>query len=449
MASSPFNLPPQGLSLTASIAISRLERNYLSPITLRRSDSFTDSKSPSQKSPEIFIYPPDDEPNHEACIMYLPNEFIVGLPNLVNSNSTSLLNAALQLFIALPLINEELPAHSEIQNLQNFTFLVRSLHCNYGPVTSKSIVPTSVNRSASIYTPDPNFGNTFGKIQTGLYQAPPECVNLDWLLDISDLSMLKPNECPPNISKIVSVFLQDIFSKTRFGINFSLEMIDISLKKTDSGIDVRIVDLVENTNSPLTTKPALPNGCEVADRLTISIGDFLETDSVNVVELINKKLGYANFFFGRPRSVLYVSASQTTSQTKQLKFTRLPTFLVLHFDRPYNAATGFHKTTIEMPEELDLGFYLAQGVSSKPNSNDDKSSAGGKVVKTRAENLAQKTFYRLHGFVTQIGGHFLTYTRLRNGSRWFKCDDEKIIDFELSTRVSSKGVLLALYKMQS
>ncbi|KAJ1564382.1 hypothetical protein HK096_008245 [Nowakowskiella sp. JEL0078] len=449
MASTPFKSHPRVFSLTASIAISRLERNYLSPVTLRRSDSYSDLNATSQKSPEIIIHAPELEPDHQACVKYLPNELIVGLPNPVNSKSISLLNAVLQLFIALPLINEQLPANSKIQILQNFITLVRSLHCNYGPLTSKRNFIPSVNMSASIYASDTNVGSTFRKSMTGLYKAPKECVNLDWLLEISNLSKLQPTECPPDISKIFSVFLENILVETRFGKNFSIELIETSLKKADSGIDIRSLNSSEHTDYLNSMPSRFPDGCEKVDSLTIQMGDYSENDLVTVVELINNKLGYSNFSSDNPRSALYSSASQTTSLTKQLKFTKLPTFLVLHFDRPYKSTTGFHKTTIEVPEELDLGYYLTQGVNSDINLKENNSSTGGEVVKTLFGNNNQETFYRLHGFVTQTNGHFLTYTRLRNGNRWFKCDDDNIIDFDLSTRVSSKGVMLAMYRLQS
>ena len=67
---------------------------------------------------------------------------------------------------------------------------------------------------------------------------------------------------------------------------------------------------------------------------------------------------------------------------------------------------------------------------------------------TRTGKDRDRTFYRLHGFVTHSGGHFLCYTRVWGGSEWFRCDDERIADVELGVRVESRGVVLAVYRLQ-
>ncbi|KAH6568480.1 hypothetical protein BASA62_005468 [Batrachochytrium salamandrivorans] len=95
----------------------------------------------------------------------------------------------------------------------------------------------------------------------------------------------------------------------------------------------------------------------------------------------------------------------------------------------------YHATTIELPLELDLGFYLDPAATMPAHAGFRKDSR-------------IPTFYRLHGFVTQSQAHFMTYTRLRGGLPWFKCDDSVISSVDLGSRIASKGVMVALYRMQ-
>ncbi|KAJ3307936.1 hypothetical protein HDU76_004239 [Blyttiomyces sp. JEL0837] len=85
--------------------------------------------------------------------------------------------------------------------------------------------------------------------------------------------------------------------------------------------------------------------------------------------------------------------------------------------------------------DLDLGFAM------DPKAPPPPPSAGNSAA-------LKSTFYWLHGFVTQTEGRFLTYTRLRGGSTWFKCEDEVVNEADLGARVSSKGVVMAVYRLQ-
>jgi hypothetical protein len=58
------------------------------------------------------------------------------------------------------------------------------------------------------------------------------------------------------------------------------------------------------------------------------------------------------------------------------------------------------------------------------------------------------TFYRLHGFITQKDGMYMTYSRVRSGNKWFRLQDLSVETVELGASIESKGMVLALYRLQ-
>lgn len=113
------------------------------------------------------------------------------------------------------------------------------------------------------------------------------------------------------------------------------------------------------------------------------------------------------------------------------RFLSLPHYLILSFQRSPNLSSSSGSTgPIELPFDLELGPLCSRHhaqLSLPP---------------------IEHTFYKLHGFVTQSKNHFLTYTRIRGGLDWWKCDDAVVNECDLGHRVASQGVVLCLYRIQ-
>ncbi|KAJ3165913.1 hypothetical protein HDU88_003788 [Geranomyces variabilis] len=382
----------------------------------------------------LIVYPPAEEDYSEPCISYAPNDVLLGLPNPARSKPRSALNALLQLFISLPLLNEELPAASKFPIVAKFVQMMRALHVDVFDV------------------PD-------DKPQV----APEYIVEMDWWLEAARL----PRDDDPigkdilvdDLNRAINALHEGVFVKTRFGQRFKIGLVEMPQAAARPPLAALTRDTATDPERPSSPPPPSPPQRPVYDTnhlLTISLAQYADTETVTLVTLLNARLGHtvATFFFGgghRRRSILQstyptppaassesdkspiTSRSVTSSPfatthptpKRQIKFSKLPHFLTIYLDRPIDFSRSiYHNVTVEMPLEIDLGFYLE-------NRNSD-----------------QKTFYRLHGFVTQIEGHYLTYTRLRGAARWFKCDDEKVTEVNLGSRVESRGVVLVVYRLQ-
>ncbi|KAJ3162094.1 hypothetical protein HDU86_005792 [Geranomyces michiganensis] len=394
--------------------------------------------------PEVIVYPPAEEDYSEPCISYAPNDLLLGMPNPSRSKPRSALNALLQLFISLPLLNEELPAASKFPIVAKFVTMMRSLH-----------------------------GEVFDDAENKSRVAPQSIVEMNWWTEAARLPRdddpIGENLLVDDLNRAINALHEGVFVKTRFGQRFKIGLVEMphptarpplsaSTRAETPPMEPATTDK-ESPSSPSLPPPQPPRPTyDTNHLLTVSLAPYADTETVTLVSLLNARLGHtvATFFFGggvRRRSILQqtsypsppaaasgaaenapatsrsVTASPfaTTHPTpdRQIKFSKLPHFLTIYLDRPIDYARSiYHNVTVEMPTEIDLGFYLE-------NRNSD-----------------QKTFYRLHGFVTQIEGHYLTYTRLRGASRWFKCDDEKVTEVNLGTRVESRGVVLVIYRLQ-
>ncbi|KAJ3188605.1 hypothetical protein HDU85_004319 [Gaertneriomyces sp. JEL0708] len=362
------------------------------------------AKAVSFAIPEVIIHPPEEDMD-EPCISYAPNASLPGLPNPNRTKPTSALNAFLQLFTSLPELNEELPVAAKIPVVNDFVQMVRSLQCD-GDEDESRVAPASV-------------------------------VQLDWWRDACGL----PADHQPhakhlllsNVRDTIRPLLENVLKQTRFGKRFELGLVDTSPQRrrpkgrTDSALDVLDDDEDDDDHKH-----------ETDYTLTISLDQYGEHETIALLTLLNNHLGHArpSFYFGGAfthRSILganhqfqspMASPNALPEPPRQMKFTRLPHYLLVHFHRPPCSDVSYHAPTVEIPSELDLGFYLAN------------------------RQLDQPTFYRLHGFVTQTEGHFITYTRLRDGFRWFKCADEVVKEVELGSRIESKGVMLVVYRLQ-
>ncbi|KAI8809923.1 hypothetical protein BJ742DRAFT_802934 [Cladochytrium replicatum] len=329
--------------------------------------------------PRIFVLPPDDDPFHDPCLTYAPNDFIVALPNPSSSLPLSLLNATLQCVLALPQLNESLPAVPSSPALASFVSLAR--------VLQSEIVPPGMEWERGAPPPSPGI------------LAPESTVDLSWWLALSGLDSTPSNVLVDAPSAPIVALFDHVLSKTRFASLFHSEVVP------------QPATFANPTPPPSPPSPFTP--------ISISLAPFSESATTDIPALIARMLNVSPgfFHFGSSPPPPLSSSSLTPS-----KFSRLPTHLLIHLDRPQSATTPttFHKTQVELPLELDLSFH------SLPNA-------------------ARKTFYRLHGFVTQTNGHFLTYTRLRASRTWFKCDDGSVERFDVGLRVASRGVVLVVY----
>ncbi|KAI8820012.1 uncharacterized protein EV422DRAFT_533210 [Fimicolochytrium jonesii] len=413
-------------------------------------------------NPQVIVYPPQEEKLNEPCISYPPNDFLQGLPNPHNSKPRSALNALLQAFTTLPDLNEELPVASPYAAVSDFVCTVLQLHGN--PVSDD--------------VPSPRV-------------ASADSLELEWWRSASrvphddspDARHTLPHE---SVDSILSTLFDDVLLLTRFGQRFQIGLVhgphpDCVPERAgrvgdrnahvDTDGDSTHEEGVENG----TTEGAKENGTtqngskraksnhETAKFLKISLAQYSRNDCVTLLSLLNDHLGHAvaTFFFGgafNNRSLMKsqlptppTSSSSTSSPSShssfhpptgrpltpptprppprktQTRITVLPHFFTIYFQRPLDPTTPqtYHNTPVELPTEVDLGFYLSNRQSD------------------------QKTFYRLHGFVTQTEGHFLTYTRLRGLPQWYRCDDDKVVKVELGPRVESRGVVLVIYRLQA
>jgi hypothetical protein len=134
------------------------------------------------------------------------------------------------------------------------------------------------------------------------------------------------------------------------------------------------------------------------------------------------------------KSASFFSSSNNNSQTQQAP-------------QPNTTLQSIqlHKPTVELPMDLDLGFTIDPNA---PVPEPLYSSPFNHLHPANGSKKTRNTFYRLHAFVTQTEGRFLTYTRLRGGEKWWRVEDEKVEVAELGTRVASKGVVMAVYRLQ-
>ncbi|KAI9101818.1 hypothetical protein DFS34DRAFT_577609 [Phlyctochytrium arcticum] len=379
--------------------------------------------------PQVIVYPPQEEDMNEPCISFAPNDTVPGLPNPRKTRSRSALNALLQLVMSLPNLNEELPLAAKLPHVADFVSMVRKIQSH--AVEEVKVISDSVLQLDWWYQ------------QAGLKESGESD---DWVADVE---------------RVAGILLNDVLANTRFGKRFETNNARLDTNdRTDSGLG--LADNEEDIRHHSTRM------------LTLSLHDHTTEETVSLVSLLNQRLGHAvaTFFFGgqmtntslkRVASAAKLRQSPMSSPLttprfdddaeshtkttppepkRQMTFTRLPHFFLFSLHRPLvttptsshlsstpSPTHTYHPVPTELPAEIDLGFYVDQSSPTPPDAS-------------------QHTFYRLHGLVTQSDGMFLTYTRLQGGSTWFKCMDEVVQDVDLGTRIESKGVVFALYRMQ-
>ncbi|KAJ3116898.1 hypothetical protein HDU96_008417 [Phlyctochytrium bullatum] len=421
-----------------------------------------------QQAPLIIVHPPEED-GDEPSISFAPNEKVSGLPNPGKTRVQSALNATLQVFMAVPEMTEELPFASSIDSVQRFVSTVRYVHCEASKVADLS------------------------------------SVDLDWWREVSGLPK-KEDPLDDNIETIsdyekVSRGLVDkVLGHCRIGRKFLSEKKSPDAPKTlrnkDSTQFFSASSLLSDTDSIVDldadAKPSKAAKAEDEDDgtarvIALPLQDYGENETIGVIALLNKVLGLQpqpTFFFGYGsgmggggsglvrNSIFASDISKTTPSTPSsgpsaaassnsgsgattrgrsgtlnskpagpsYKFIKLPELLVLSFKRPLSQqqAGVYHRTAVEMPMDLDLGFAFDTAGAKRRDQQLNQTSSGKE----------RSTFYKLHGFVTQTEGRFLAYTRSLGGYKWYKCEDEVVAEADLGARVASKGVLLALYRLQ-
>ncbi|KAI9353000.1 hypothetical protein DFJ73DRAFT_658902 [Zopfochytrium polystomum] len=415
--------------------------------------------------PEIIVFPPEEDFD-EPSISYAPNDLLSGLPNPGKTRVVSLLNATLQLFIALPEITEELPVASANDSIQQFVATVMRLHCEAEKIASPDMLELDWWREIAGL---PSADAAKDDLPHGSDES--DCSPRTLSTSSSDDSF----EAVENYERVASALIDEILLPCRIGRRFRSEKIG-----SHNSL---------NGSSPTISSDSLSPSTHL---LSIPLDAYSESETVGLIALIHEALGIPQprpFYFGgrtspapgvssttssspfRPGSIFAnVSISDsprpppslsTTSRPRsptrssplapkpdpatapkpKTMFTDLPALLTISFRRGSSsgAPETFHRTAVELPMDIDLGFALdARGPRRRPVDN----------TSGLTKKHAPSTFYRLHGFATQTGGRFLTYTRLRGGNTWYKCEDETVTEADLGARVSSKGVVMALYRLQ-
>lgn len=207
----------------------------------------------------------------------------------------------------------------------------------------------------------------------------------------------------------------------------------------------------KRSESPILTSPKKGASNEKKNTvpyLELDLSSYNNNMSINLITLLNRKLGHesATFFCGGLNHALGIAGNgnkinpQSAIERRidrnkmaihsdiKLKFAQLPGYLVLSFRRKGCTAS------LEMPIDLDLGHYL------------DWEHANKTVVDGLSRGTI-KTLYWLHGFTTVAEGRFITYTRIRDSSKWYRCVDDVVNSVDLGSRVESKGVVCAIYRL--
>ncbi|KAI8848113.1 hypothetical protein BC829DRAFT_394773, partial [Chytridium lagenaria] len=335
----------------------------------------------------------------EPSISFAANDYLSGLPNLRKSRVQSALNSTFQVFLAVPEMTEELPFSSSSESTRRFVTTVKYVHCNATKV------------------------------------AEADKVDMDWWRELSSLPSSSDSpeddliESIADYEKLSRSLLDYVLGPSRIGRRFVSERkMDIPptpkpISASTSSIGPTRKDSFTFSASKFSASSLVNNndGCAAAaEKDKGSTGNLCLGDSPHMVTLplhdyTETIQSIAPTPLSRPRSG---SISKPTAATPTVRFTRLPELLVLSFKRPLTLSGVYHRTAVEMPMDLDLGFAL------------DRKAA--KVIEHGGKE--RSTFYKLHGFF--------------GGFKWFKCEDEVVAEADLGARVASKGVLLALYRLQ-
>ncbi|KAJ3246170.1 hypothetical protein HDU77_009091 [Chytriomyces hyalinus] len=415
--------------------------------------------------PTLILHAPDEE-GVEACLSYAGPERLCGLSNSGRSRSVGLVNALVQILGATEEVTQQLPVVANNKHTRDFADTVRQMHKlsrNSMPGDSLLLDGASdwlVQKLAQAQNPTTTTSTTSAANET-------ETVG-----HIAQVYALAP--------KLLLEQLKDC----RFGNAFKGAFERDKDAIVDSGLDLaKPVDACMSYSSLSSQISSLGSfsDCSLTSNntrmtLDIDLQIYPERDSIDLLTLLRNHFGIKPqpaFFFGfssspnptrHAPSVRTITSPDLDALLPQPKtttiaspinleppkrYTSLPHFFFIILNRPVSVANSstMHRTSVEMPLDLDFGFLLTPE-AYKANAAANK-------------HARQNTLYKLHGFVTQTEGRFLAYTRLRGGGGggaggsitgdWYKAEDEVVSTspVDLGNRVNSKGVVFMLYCVQN
>ncbi|KAJ3233601.1 hypothetical protein HDU81_002099 [Chytriomyces hyalinus] len=420
--------------------------------------------------PTLILHAPDEE-GVEACLSYAGPERLCGLPNSGRSRSVGLVNALVQILGATEEVTQQLPVVANNKHTRDFADTVRQMH-------RLSRDPTPPCESLLLDS------------------------SLDWLVQrLAQVqnATLAAHE-PDTVDHIAQIYahapkiLLDQLKDCRFGNAFKGAFERDKDEIVDSGLDLAKnmgaclsysskSSQISSLDSFSTSASDDGSSFTLKTRMTVDIDlqIYAEQDSMDLLTLLRNHFGMKPqpaFFFGfssSPNPIRHAPPVRTItspdldaallpqSNTATIaspinvnppkRYTSLPHFFFIILNRPVSTAnrSTMHRTSVEMPLDLDFGFLLTPE-AYKANAAANK-------------HARQNTLYKLHGFVTQTEGRFLAYTRLRGaaggggggGSEgsisgdWYKAEDEVVSTspVDLGNRVNSKGVVFMLYCVQN
>ncbi|KAI9346248.1 hypothetical protein BDR26DRAFT_1005395 [Obelidium mucronatum] len=421
-------------------------------------------------APQVIVYAPPEEFDQEPCLSYSAPDQISGLPNERKLRGLSLTHALLQIFMALQEITDEMPVEPIHENTRLFVSTVRKIH------TSEAVSAEMMSDLVQLLE-----SGSMSTIQTTTSAEP------------NDIAFVE------NYETVIQFLIQGVLVNSKMGKRFRMDTTSDKLSASSSSSTTNLLSKFNNNNATNASTDSVDSQSRVDESrgstlhnslqsglneelattsstsfsLSIPLNGYAESESVDVVSLIRKRFGLKPppiFFFGGPTTTASANskrsdtnngfASPDISRAKiseksfevaeapipKTLLTHLPDLLVLIFKRPLTETASstnnngskskiFHRTSVEVPMDLDLGFAVSPEATQTTSNNNNKKL---------------NTLYRLHGFVTQTEGRFITYTRLRGSSLFYKCEDDVIGEgTDLGGRVNSKGVVMALYKVNS
>ncbi|KAJ3199304.1 hypothetical protein HDU82_000550 [Entophlyctis luteolus] len=427
----------------------------------------------------IVIHSPD-EAHEEPCLSYgAPDDFAV-IPNPTRLRHVSLVASVLQLCqlssprYPLPHTEtcEELPVCSSNPLTRSLADCVRSIHA-----AASGSLESHTDLDLSWLCANTNFPTVslplfptqlpLDSRFAGTNESSHSTKNADSVESVASVSCYED---------VISFLFREAVVPSKLGKRFIMES-ETTLPPDTPAIKIpnEVNDGSDSENSRNVAEAAekhkidsrgsslnasLSNGLNVSQNalasnppppfyLSFSLSDYAEHESVDVVTLLRKHFGFKpipQFFFGgRPQSRTDANRTVAPGETTLLKL--LPTLLLLVFNRPLCYENGsripdgkaphFHRTSVELPTELDIGFLAA------PNAATHSSPR-------------PRTFFRLHAFVTQTDARFLVYARnctaasnSGSGEFWKINDDGSVAEegVDLGARVCSKGVVAAVYRV--
>ncbi|KAJ1560361.1 hypothetical protein HK405_007376 [Cladochytrium tenue] len=556
-------------SLAASVSVSFAEPPGQTATSKGRAAHLASRKD--SNLPEIIVFSPEEELD-EPSISCAPNNCLVGLPNPTKSRVVSLLNATLQLFVAVPEMTDELPAAPADETVRQFVETAIYLLCEAeGAATADAVslswwrtlaglpsplrvedggviggtgeddsldtvrdygrpahvlienilLPCRIGRRFAskkavdgvIVPADPRSPRTEQQQLDAITSRDPrsprtEQQQLDAITSRGNLSSGLPSSplvAPKETPGAKAAATTDSVAAAAASVPLSAS--NIAALRAGAGGFAAAAEKDRASLESLRDGGAAAHSPHV---LSISLTTHDENETVGLIPLLYDLLGIRQpprFFFGgspapfgsrsrsfsstsssssspfksgsifagmpgaaaeaapfargaaaaaaaRPASPLTVASPPQPEKPRTL-FARLPHFLVIEFERELlrDSSPTFRRTAVELPMDLDLGFATDSKATttSQPGRQQDKQQSKGTGVPGGGRAAAAQpasTFYKLHGFMTQTEGRFLTYTRLRGQNGWFRCEDEDVAPADLVGRVVSKGVVMALYRLQ-